>query len=218
MKKILFIFDMDGLLVNTEEIYQNCWQKTFLSENLKVSEEECKKLVGMGTQLAEDYFEKLFNDRNEYWRLRAIREIFFWQWVDEHGISIKDGVLNVLNWCKNQGYRTALATSTARQRSLHLLKIAGIDFNFDYQGFGDEVANTKPDPEILINILNQANVNNEDAIIFEDSANGLLAAYNAGIDVVWVKDVAEIGLDLQIIPIMTLDRIDEVIKKVERIA
>lgn len=172
----------------------------------------------MGTQLAEDYFEKLFDDRNEDYRLRAIREIFFWQWVDEYGISIKDGVLNVLNWCKNKGYQTALATSTARQRSLHLLKIAGIDFNFDYQVFGDEVANTKPDPEILINILNQANINNEDAIIFEDSANGLLAAYNAGTDVVWVKDVAEIGLNLQIIPIMTLDRIDEVIEKMERIA
>jgi HAD superfamily hydrolase (TIGR01509 family) len=218
MKKKLFIFDMDGLLINTEEIYQNCWKKTFESEQLIVSEEECRRLVGMGTKLSEDYFEMLFGNRNEYWRLRTRRETFFWQYIDEHGITIKDGVMSVLNWCKDQGHQTAIATSTYRQRSLKLLEIAGLDFAFDYQGYGDEVKNTKPDPEILINIINQASIEKEEAIIFEDSANGLIAAYRAGIDFVWVKDVAEIELDPQMLPFAILNQIDEIIDIFKRIA
>ena len=111
--------------------------------------------------------------------------------AEKNGIEVKKGAIELLNYLKSNGVNIALATSTMKQRGLKILEQTKLLNFFDYMLFGDLVKRTKPDPEILKTILEKFSISAHDAIVFEDSYNGIKAANEAVIDVIFIKDLVD---------------------------
>jgi HAD superfamily hydrolase (TIGR01509 family) len=193
VKKKLVIFDMDGLLLDTERIYSICWKQTFIECGVTIDHSEMEKLIGVGLEELKRRLSNILNGEEEFHRLRNYRETIFWKYIDEHGLPIKKGSLEMLALLRKNGVPTALASSTYQKRAQKLLETAKLTHQFDYEIFGDQVTNTKPHPDLFNQIITMSGFDKEQCIVFEDSYNGIKASNNAGIEVVWIKDLVEIG-------------------------
>lgn len=113
-------------------------------------------------------------------------------WIDEslrNHVPKKDGLDELLQYLKTHGYKTIVATSSARVRVDEILKNAEIVDYFDDSICGDEVKHGKPDPEIFLTACQKLGVTPDEALVLEDSEAGILAAYNGRIDVICVPDM-----------------------------
>lgn len=192
MKKKLVIFDMDGLLLDSERVMDLCWDITFRENNIEFSKEERHHLIGMGFRDAQVFFEERFNNSDTFWELRKYRELVFMKHLDEFGIDIKDGVTELIELLKKESVKIAVASSTMQERGEMLLKMSNIHNLFDYHIYGDMVKQSKPNPDIFLRVVNHFKVELEQSLVLEDSFYGVKAANNANIDVMWVKDLVDI--------------------------
>lgn len=186
----LYIFDLDGLLVDTEKMMNESWFNSFEHFNLKVSKDKALELVGLSlVQIMNKVIgwtkTDLFDEIHKY----AISD--FWANADNYGIGIKEGAVELLKYLRSSGVMVALATSTVTERGLRILEKTELLPLLDFMLFGDQVKRTKPDPEIYLSIINKLNTQPQDAIIFEDSYNGIKAGNNAMIDVIFIEDMVD---------------------------
>ena len=187
MKKAV-IFDMDGLMIDSE-------RATY--------EEYCRKLEQLGYSFDEVTYRGCLGKNK-----KGICQVFFdkfgddfpmvevWDdvhnWLDERlvkEVPIKDGLLDLLKYLKENNYKTIVATSSARARVDVILKSAKIDQYFDDTICGDEVAHGKPHPEIFLTACQKLGVEPSEAVVLEDSESGILAAYDGNIDVICIPDM-----------------------------
>jgi len=190
--KNLFIFDMDGLLLDTEALYQKYWFQVLQEKNINMTEEELRKIIGFSFDQTKQYFLNYVNSEEEFYDLRKRREVIFWEEIEKYGVPTKTGVSEILEHLKQENIKTALITSTEETRAKKLLSFAGVKHEFDYMVFSNMVTKTKPDPEVYHLLETFTDIDKNDWIVFEDSYNGLKAANNANVDVIWIKDLAEL--------------------------
>lgn len=188
--KRLYIFDMDGLLLDTETLYQQFWFKVLQEKNIDITREELRKIIGMSYDQAKNYFLNYVDTEEEFIELRQRREVYFWEHVENIGMPLREGADQILSYLKENNIKTALITSTEEQRAKKLMNIAGLNHTFDYMVFSNMVTKTKPDPEMYHYLEKLTDIDKREWIVFEDSYSGLKAANNAGVDVVWIKDLA----------------------------
>ena len=188
--KRLYIFDMDGLLLDTETLYQQFWFKVLQEKNIDITREELRKIIGMSYDQAKNYFLNYVDTEEEFIELRQRREVYFWEHVENIGMPLREGADQILSYLRENNIKTALITSTEEQRAKKLMNIAGINHTFDYMVFSNMVTKTKPDPEMYHYLEKLTDIDKREWIVFEDSYSGLKAANNAGVDVVWIKDLA----------------------------
>lgn len=190
--KELYIFDMDGLTLDTERLNQDCWVRVFEDLNLTYNEAQLASIIGMGIKEAQDFFPKLTLGKYSYNDLKPLRDTYQRQRIEKQGVPVKEGVKDYLTQIRALGHKTALLTSTFEEKASDLLKRAGLDQAYDFLIFGDHVQNPKPDPEIYKSLSKMTNIPKVRWIVFEDSYNGVKAANNAGVDVIWIKDLADL--------------------------
>jgi HAD superfamily hydrolase (TIGR01509 family) len=94
-----------------------------------------------------------------------------------------------LDCLKDLKIKKAVATSTNRKITVNLLALAAIDSNFDYVLCGDEIVNSKPDPEIFLKVAGKLHCRPEHCIVLEDSEAGIRAAYRAGMLPILIPDL-----------------------------
>lgn len=188
--KRLYIFDMDGLLLDTETLYQQFWFRVLQEKNIDITREELRKIIGMSYDQAKNYFLNYVDTEEEFIELRQRREVYFWEHVENIGMPLREGADQILSYLRENNIKTALITSTEEQRAKKLMNIAGLNHTFDYMVFSNMVTKTKPDPEMYHYLEKLMDIDKREWIVFEDSYSGLKAANNAGVDVVWIKDLA----------------------------
>ena len=188
--KRLYIFDMDGLLLDTETLYQQFWFKVLQEKNIDITREELRKIIGMSYDQAKNYFLNYVDTEEEFIELRQRREVYFWEHVENIGMPLREGADQILSYLRENNIKSALITSTEEQRAKKLMNIAGLNHTFDYMVFSNMVTKTKPDPEMYHYLEKLTDIDKREWIVFEDSYSGLKAANNAGVDVVWIKDLA----------------------------
>ena len=144
-----------------------------------------------GQRLIESTQDDSFN-YDEYLKdFRKIRD----ELLEKEPYKLKKGAINILNYCKEHDIKMAIATSTARDKQTKVLTQLGIIDHFDYMVFGDEIKNSKPAPDIYLKVYEHYNLDKDEMIIYEDSNNGILSGYNAGIKVVYIKDIVDVKED-----------------------
>ena len=188
--KRLYIFDMDGLLLDTETLYQQFWFKVLQEKNIDITREELRKIIGMSYDQAKNYFLNYVDTEEEFIELRQRREVYFWEHVENIGMPLREGADQILSYLRENNIKSALITSTEEQRAKKLMNIAGLNHTFDYMVFSNMVTKTKPDPEMYHYLEKLTDIDMSEWIVFEDSYSGLKAANHAGVDVVWIKDLA----------------------------
>ena len=188
----LVIFDVDGTLVDSESVYVKAALKNLEVNHYNIPMSAIMGIIGQNRVAGRKLIESTQDDSFNYDKYIKDFEKIRNQILENEPYKLKKGALNILNYCKKHNIKTAIATSTARDKQTKVLTELGIIDYFDYMVFGDEIKNSKPDPEIYLKVFEHYNYGKDEMIIYEDSKNGILSAHNAGIRVVYIKDIVDV--------------------------
>lgn len=183
------IFDLDGLLVDTEIISYHIYKDLVKKEGKSFSKEDYAKKYSGKTEkdniknLIETYGLSLSMDEAEKIILSNEKALI------DKGVALKTGGLKLLQTARSRSIKIALATSSTKERAIKILSQNDIDHYFDVLVCAEDISNSKPDPEVFLKALDLLGVNKSDALILEDSENGIKAAEAAGIDVICIPDL-----------------------------
>lgn len=186
----MIVFDMDGLLVDSEQVYQRGWIKVANDHGMTLTKEDMAGWSGRSLKQTQANLVALFGSEELVNQLRQEREAFIQEELVTGQLQLKPYAREVLQVARQKGLILALATSTYQKRAQHFLDYLDFGQYFDYLTFGDQVVQMKPDPEVYLTSLAKAGVAAQDAIAAEDSLSGALAATRAGLPVVFVPDLA----------------------------
>lgn len=187
----LCVFDMDGLLLDSERLmYLKAGIETSRQLNRPIPEKFFTSLMGGSWEAYEKAILDNFGEdypMDEYWKIydRMIDET-----IDHGYMPTRPGVMELLDYCKENGIMMAIATSTNHIDANKLLTNNNLLHYFDYIITGDRVKETKPNPEIFLNAIEHFGVDKKEAMVFEDGHNGALAARNGGCRLTLVEDLA----------------------------
>lgn len=184
IKKLeLVIFDMDGLLIDSEKISIQAWKNVIKKYKININEEEfIKNIVGSNIIYFKDSLVKLFKDDKTYSSFIDDHNKETFKIAENEGIEVKTGANELIEYLLLNKIKIALASSSFRNKvNKYLNKIKLYD-KFDYIVCGEDVDNVKPYPDIYNKICNYFEIDKDNIIILEDSKNGLLSAKNSGIE------------------------------------
>ena len=177
MKKA-FIFDLDGVIVDTAKYHFLAWQKLANQLGIEFTHEHNEELKGVSRVRSLDIILELGNvqasqeDKNK-WLVQKNEEYLSYL-VDMDESEILPGVLKVLEYLKSKNQFIALGSASKNARPI--LEKTNIMHFFDAIVDGNDVSNAKPDPEVFLRAAQLVGVSNENAIVFEDSVAGIQAA------------------------------------------
>ncbi|PKF60769.1 phosphatase [Psychromonas sp. psych-6C06] len=183
------IFDMDGLLLDTERVCQQAFRESCEALSLPFLEDTYLSIIGCNAQGIENILTAGYGDKIDYQILRKAWMDRYHPVVNTQAIPVKKGVLALLNWLKSEKIPMAVATSTHRELAITKLKLAGIYDFFDSLSTGCEVQHGKPHPEIFLLAADRLKVLPARCLAFEDSNNGVRAAVSAKMQVFQIPDL-----------------------------
>ena len=174
------IFDMDGVLFDTERLMKEGWMKAGREMGFTITEEQLRQMRGSSRVRSAALFQKWYDGKVDYDQGRRIRSRYVKEYIDQHSVPEKKGLKELLNFLKKENIPVAVATSTRRSTASHYWELAGITSYITSSVCGDEVAACKPEPDIFLKAAQALQVAPENCLIVEDSINGLKAARAAG--------------------------------------
>lgn len=191
----LVIFDVDGTLVDSESIYVKAAIKNMEVNGYNIPMSVIMGIIGQNRVASRKLIESSQDESFDYDKYIKDYEKIRSEFIKNEPLKLKKGALNILNYCKEHDIKIAIATSTYREKQVKVLTNLGIIDYFDYMVFGDEIKNSKPAPDIYLKVYEHYNYDKDEMIIYEDSNNGILSGYNAGIRVVYIKDIVDVKED-----------------------
>lgn len=183
------IFDMDGLMIDSERVTFECYQERLKDMNLTMDEEFYKTLLGKPIKgIYQRFYDVYGNDFPIENVIQDVHQLMAERFETE-GVPVKKGLVELLHYLKDNNYKTIVATSSNRDRVDKILAQAKITEFFDDSICGDEVTKGKPNPEVFLKSCQKLGVNVDEAIVLEDSEAGIQASYDAGIKVICIPDM-----------------------------
>ena len=183
------IFDMDGLMIDSERVTFECYQEILKGMNLTMDEEFYKTLLGKPLKgIYQRFYDVYGNDFPIEDVIKDVHALMAKRFETE-GVPIKTGLKSLLEYLKENNYKTIVATSSNRDRVDTILSQAQITDYFDDSICGDEVTKGKPNPEVFLKSCQKLGVNVDEAIVLEDSEAGIQASYDAGIKVICIPNI-----------------------------
>lgn len=195
MKKVpvysAVVFDMDGVIFDTEKLVQKCWKVVADKYGIPDIEAACTECLGLNQEATVEKFLERYGRDFPYGKYKEeMRDLFFGPMYGEH-LPVKLGAKELLEALQENRISTALATSTRTEPVMKELKDAGLLSYFDKIVCGDMVTHSKPHPEIFLKACEELGVRPQEAFAVEDSFNGIRAAHAGGLMPVMVPDLLE---------------------------
>lgn len=187
----LVIFDMDGLLFDTERLAFRAFKKSMESAGYPFTLEVYKKFIGLGSKEEIDLLKEIYGD---HLVLEPIFKLFkqeFNKLLEKESIRIMPGVNELLNALDKGNIKRCIASSSSLAKIEQYLKVSNLTNRFDFYISGEEVSRGKPNPDIFLEACRRADVDLKNALVLEDSLNGLRAAKNASIKCIVIPDLIE---------------------------
>lgn len=182
------IFDMDGVIIDSEGIYLEFQLEFAKNKNPDVCMEQLFPMVGATKQAAWEVLKRAVNNGQTWEELRdEYRKRDVYSLVDYRRIY-RPEVTGVLEALKRKGYRLALASSTQLDLVERVLRENGIREYFEVVVSGNQFKRSKPDPEIYQYTAARLGVREEECLAVEDSTIGITAAHRAGMKIAAVID------------------------------
>ena len=183
------IFDMDGLMIDSERVTFECYQERLKDMNLTMDEEFYKTLLGKPIKgIYQRFYDVYGNDFPIENVIQDVHQLMAERFETE-GVPVKKGLVELLHYLNDNNYKTIVATSSNRDRVDKILAQAKITEFFDDSICGDEVTKGKPNPEVFLKSCQKLGVNVDEAIVLEDSEAGIQASYDANIKVICIPDM-----------------------------
>lgn len=185
------IFDMDGLMLDTERIYHRTWQRAGHELGYSISDAFMLSTIG---RTFPDCYRLLVETYGPDFPLAAFQARWPARWhedVARNGVPQKPGLIALLDWLDAQAIPKAVATSTTRDEAHFTLRAGGIADRFAVVVTGDEVAHGKPAPDIYLLAAARLGVTPTRCVALEDSDAGVLSAAAAGMVAMMVPDTKQ---------------------------
>lgn len=207
----LVIFDMDGLMFNTERVLIDERLDHFKRLNMNVDESVLYQTLGttsfdLNTIIKGDIPEgvsiaSIFEETSE----KVIKDL------STNGVPKKPGLDELMDFLDSKNIPMAIASSTHSKRAMLFLKKEDLLSRFKVIVCGDDVERVKPYPDVFLKTCELTNTNINQALVLEDSKNGAIAAYKAGIKCVIVPDIVEPDEEVKEIAYCIVDSLKDVI-------
>jgi len=184
------VFDMDGVLVDSEQIVYRAWMKIGTKLGMTGMHDLFFRCMGTSHASTANLFYEIFGADFDYSSFRDQVRSCYLEAVKKN-IPLKNGAAEILATLKDSGWKIALASSSRESSVMMNLKKSGLFPFFDAIMCGDMVANGKPAPDIYLKACALINSNPSLTYAVEDSRNGLLSAVNAGLKTILVPDMIQ---------------------------
>lgn len=185
----LVVFDLDGTIIDTENIFFNFFKEYNRNNNYESSDEFAYSLLGIRRS---ELCKKLADHFGEEYPVEhmLMEKNLRMQELLEHGkIAIKPGYFELIKYLKDKKIAKAVASSSSKKRISAYLKSLGIIEDFQFIIGGDNVTQSKPSPEIFLKTAESLAIHPANTMVLEDSVNGIKAAYCAGMLPVMIPDL-----------------------------
>lgn len=189
MKISAVIFDMDGLMIDSERVVQYSWGIVGKRMGYPHLDQDIYHTLGKNCSGRERYFKEKYGESFPFEEFLKEYRKEYALYIKAHGISPKKGLYRLLDYLKNRKIPMAIATSSSEESAVKNLKALGVYDCFDGFVFGDMVAHSKPHPEIYEKACFSIGAVPEETIALEDSINGIKSASRAGLIPVMVPDL-----------------------------
>ncbi|MCH5338353.1 MAG: HAD family phosphatase [Acetatifactor sp.] len=183
------VFDMDGILFDTERLCQDSWIQVAVKRGLPGMEEIFPQCIGLNANGSRRIVLGAYGKDFDYDGFRAETSAWFWDYIDKNGLPVMPGAKPLLEWLKNNRWFLGLASSTRRSSVVNCLERAGFSEYFSVVVTGDMVEYSKPQPDIYLLACRELGVRPEEAYAIEDSPNGIRSAHAAGMRPLMVPDM-----------------------------
>ena len=204
---------MDGLMLDTERMGIRISLETAKRLGYPLTEECVRATLGMTWEDTLAFYKATYPNAeglDEYARAdqRAYDEA-----VERDGIPVKEGCRELLEYLRGKGMRCVVATSCSRSCAELCLQKTGLMDYFERIFCGSEVAVGKPTPDLFLLACRDSGVTPSEAVVLEDSVNGLLAARAGGIRCILVPDIIEPTREQEQMAYIRLDSLMEVVER-----
>jgi HAD superfamily hydrolase (TIGR01509 family) len=211
------IFDMDGLMFDTERLALDAWKAVGKNAGFDISDEVIMASVGCNERDTEIIMKRHLGEDFPFAELRRQRVKYVRDYVKANGMPVKAGLFKLLDFLNARGLKTAVATSTERVSAEAHINSCKILEKFDCIICGDEVDRGKPEPDIFLLAAKKLECKPEECIVLEDSENGIKGAYKAGMMAIMIPDLITPKEEIKLLTHQIFDSLDHVIEYIESV-
>ncbi len=185
------VFDMDGLLLDTETIALRAFVAACQEMGLNPDLGIYHKCIGTNFARTRQILQEGYGPDFPYDAISKLWNQKFTHQVENFPIPKKEGVVSLLEFLEQTGIKRVIVTSTRYPTALKMLQNAGILRYFEFVIGGDQIINGKPHPEIYLNACQKLGEKPSDCLALEDSENGVRSALTAGLTVIQIPDLVQ---------------------------
>ena len=187
------LFDMDGLLINSEHLYWEANIQAAKEDNLDTPKDTYLKLYGATEKDMQNFYHKYFkNSKERDWFVKRTDDLV-WKWTDEGKLKLQPGVQAALDKFQKLNLPMAIVSSNYEDVIEHAMWATGIrnyfNFHLSYDDVQKNHIKAKPAPDIYLLAAKKLRIPKKQILVFEDSSTGVEAAKNANLKCVMVPDL-----------------------------
>lgn len=211
------ISDMDGVILDTEKLYVRFWCEAANFFGYPMQKHHALSIRSMARMFAIERLKGYFGRDFDYYAVHDKRIELMDKYIEDNGIEAKPGAEKLLSYLKDNGYKIALATATAPERTKSYLIKLGLYSYFDEIVCASMVKRGKPEPDIYLFAAEKLGLAPQECIALEDSQNGIKSASTAGCKTVMVPDLDGPNDEIRPLIIDVADSLADVIRIIETV-
>lgn len=211
------IFDMDGVIFDTERVYLEEWIEIFKEYGYIMEKDLYISVMGRGRKKVKEIFKDYFGEDLPIEEMYIKKDKMLKAAIDNNEVPLKKGAIEILDYLNSKKIKVALATSAKRERLEKQLNAFNIRNKFQGIVSGDDIENSKPNPDIFLKAAKILDVNSENCVVIEDSPAGIKAGYNAKMMALHVKDLKEADDEIKELSYAQFNNLEEIKDFIEEI-
>lgn len=182
------IFDMDGVLIDSEPLWRRAMMKGFAEAGMLLSEEDCRKTMGLRFPEVIRHWITLYkkNDVDPLALEERVMTLLL-ELIDSEGTAI-DGIAELIGFCSSNGLRMGLATSSSHRLMQAVLRKLNLQATLQAAVSAEHLTYGKPHPEVFLLCAGELGIQPQRCVVIEDSLNGVIAGKAAQMLVVAVPE------------------------------
>ena len=184
------LFDMDGLITDTEKLLNRFWRQAAKEYGFEMKQEHLLGMRSLSAKFAEPHLKSLYGEDFDYYAIRDRRKQLMNDFIKLNGVEAKAGLVELLDYIREHGLMCAVCTATDHERTKWYLGMIGVYDRFDAFVCGDMIKNGKPKPDTYLEGAKALGLRPDECMALEDSPNGVESALGAGCITVMVPDLS----------------------------